>query len=140
MRKLLLVITFIAASLGTGLAQRRAAVARPKGIAVAYFDEGRLQKPADQAVLKDFQFFLKDIEEIVKRDFPGVEFRIVKRGELFRLQDGTAVNPQTMRTELGYVLSAPGKRRRILNGVQTDTDFACAAAAFFQRSSAACPK
>ena len=108
---------------------------------MAFFDEARLQNRADgQAMLENFEFFLKTIQEIAKRDFPDVEFRIVRRGDFLRLPDGTGLNIQNIRPELGYVLSARGKKRRILSGVQSDVDFACAAAAFFRRSSSACPK
>ena len=140
MKKLLLVIALIVANLGTAFAQKGRKAATPKGIAVAFFDKQRLVDPAGRAALDDFQFFLKLIQEIVKRDFPGVELRVLERGELFRLPDGTGLNVQNIRPELGYVLSARGKKRRMLTGAQTDADFACAAAAFFQRSSPACPK
>ena len=140
MRSLLLVLTLIAAYPGTGFAQARKNNARAGAIAIAFFEEGRLGSPGGKAALKDFQFFLKDIQEIVKRDFPNVEFRIVRQGELVRLPDGTGLNAQTIGPEFGYLFAAPGKKRRLLVGVQTDADFACAAAAFFQRSSRACPK
>ena len=92
-----------------------------------------------QAALENFEYFLKLIQEVVKRDFPGVELKILKRGESFRLPDRTRLNVQNLQPQLGYVLSAPGKKHRVLSGVQSDADFACAAAAFFQRSSSACP-
>jgi len=141
MRRLLLVIALISLTpMGFAQTQKGRNTAKSKGTAVAFFDEDRLQNSVGQTTLNDFQFFLKQIQEIVKRDFPNVEMRILRRGELLRLPDGTALNVQNMRPELGYVLSARGKKRRLLVGVQTEADFACAAAAFFQRSSAACPK
>lgn len=140
MRKLLPVVAFIAANLGLGFAQHEGNVGRTKGIAVAFFDEERLRNPDGQAALENFEYFLKLIQEVVKRDFPGVELKILKRGESFRLPDRTRLNVQNLQPQLGYVLSAPGKKHRVLSGVQSDADFACAAAAFFQRSSSACPK
>jgi hypothetical protein len=69
-----------------------------------------------------------------------VEFRILRRGELLPLYDGTRLNVQNMQPDMGFVFSAPGKKHRILTGVQTDRDFACAASAFFQRASSSCGK
>jgi hypothetical protein len=141
MRKVVLVLALIAVNLGSGFAQKASKARGPsKGIAVAFYDDERLSNPGGRVTLDDFHYFIKQIREIVKRDFPDVEFRVLKRGELLHLPDGTNLNVQTIRPELGYVLAAPGKKRRILNGVQTDADFACAAAAFFRRSSQACPK
>src|SRR5881397_3636989 len=96
--------------------------------------------PAGRSAIEDFEYFFKLIQEIVKRDFPNVELKVLRRGELLRLHDGTSLNVQNMYPEIGYVLSAPGKKRRLLAGLQSDADFACAAAAFFQRTSSACPK
>ena len=136
MGRLLLVIALVVASLGTGFAQRPNRLRRPQGIAVAFFDVKR----ADQTSLQDFQFFYRMIREIARRDFPDVEFHILGRGELLHLPDDTGLNVANMREELGYVLWAPGRKRRVLTGVQTDMDFACAAAAFYHRASSACPK
>jgi hypothetical protein len=47
---------------------------------------------------------------------------------------------ETSHSAVGVVLAAAGKKRRMLSGVQTDSDFACAAASYFRRSSAACPR
>jgi hypothetical protein len=139
MRNLLLVMSLILANMGTGFAQK--GMVRPvKNVAVAFFDEDRLRHPAGQDALRDFEFFFQQIHEIVERDFPNVELRILGRGELLRLPDGTALNVQNMRPEIGYVFSKPGRKNRVLTGVQTEADFACAAAKFFQRSSPACPK
>ena len=141
MRKLLLAVTLIGVNLGTGFAQLQGSVPRTKPIIVAFLDEERLSNRADgQAMLEDFEFFLKPIVEIAKRDFPDVEFRILKRGELLRLPDGSKLNVKTMQPVLGYVLSARGKKHRVLSGVQSDADFACAAAAFFRRSLSTCSK
>ena len=139
MRNVLLVMSLIVANLGMGFAQKEK-VQRPKNVAVAFFDESRLRHPAGQEALRDFEFFFQQIHEVVERDFPNVELRILARGELLRLPDGTALNVQNMRPEIGYVFSKSGKRNRVLTGVQTEADFACAAAKFFQRSSVACPK
>ena len=139
MTKLLLVITVIAASVATGFAQAKSKIRKTKGVAVAFFDEERLQGPAGQATLETFDYFLNLNREIVERDFPDIELRILRRGELLHLPDGTGLNVQTMQPALGYVLSAPGKKRRVLTGVRSDVAFACAAAAFFKRSSPACP-
>ena len=139
MTKLLLVITVIAASVATGVAQTKSKIRKTKGVAVAFFDEERLQGPAGQATLETFDYFLNLNREIVERDFPDIELRILRRGELLHLPDGTGLNVQTMQPALGYVLSAPGKKRRVLTGVRSDAAFACAAAAFFKRSSPACP-
>jgi len=139
MRKLLLVVTLIALNLGSGFARQRPNAATTKALIVAFLDEERLSNRADgQALLEDFEFFMKPIVEIAKRDFPDVEFRILKRGELLRLPDGSKLNVKTIQPVLGYVLSARGKKHRILSGVQSDADFACAAAAFFRRSSSTC--
>lgn len=140
MRKLLLVSTLVATSLATGFAQTSGSISRPKRVAVAFFDEERLRNPAGQADLESFQFFLNPIKEIVKRDFPDVELKILKRGELLRLPDGTGINVQNLEPPLGYIFFAQGKKRRLLSGAQSEVDFACAAAAFFSRRSSACIK
>jgi hypothetical protein len=139
MKNLLLVTALIAANLETGFAQR-ATKRRAGSVAVAFFDEERLRDAAGQVALQDFRYFFQVIREIVKRDFPGIEIRILGRGELLRLPDGTGLNVETILPELGFVLSAGGRKRRLLSGVQSDADFACAAAAFFKRPSPACPK
>lgn len=138
MRKLLLVILLMSASVA-GLAERKQA-ATTIGVAVAFFDIERLQGNAGRTAFENFQFFFSRIEEIVKQDFPGVELRILGRGELLHLPDGTRLNVQTIQPELGYVLAAPRKKRRILSGLRSEVDFACAASDFFQRPSVACPK
>jgi hypothetical protein len=140
MRKPLLVITLVAASLATGFAKEQAKVRRPNGVAAAFFDEERLQDATGKATMENFQYFLPRIQEIVKRDFPGVEFRIVRRGELLPLPDGTALNVQNVLPKLGFVLAAPGRKRRFLSESQSEADFACAAGAFFRRHSPACPR
>ena len=138
MKNLVLVTTLIAASLGTAFAQRQSNAGTAKGAAVAFIDKERLRDV--DGVVEDFQFFLKPIQEIVKRDFPGVELRIVEDGGMIHLPDGTALNIQNAQQPLGIVLSIPGKKRRELYGIQTDVDFACAASSFFNRRSSACPK
>ena len=130
----------MAGHLPAGLAQKAPRSARTRAVAVAFFDEERLRHNAGQDALKDFEYFFFQIQDIVKRDFPNVELRILRKGELLHLPDGTALNVQNMRPEIGYVLSAAGKKKRILTGVQSEADFACAAATFFQRRSTACPK
>ena len=141
MRELLLLMTVVALNGGTAFAKQRASVKRTSGVAVAFFDEERLQeRPDGQATLETFKAFIQPIQEIVKRDFPNVEFKIVRRGELLRLPDGGGVNVQNIQPELGFILSAPGKKRRILTGPQSEADFACASAVYFHRSSPACPK
>jgi hypothetical protein len=141
MSSVLLVVTLIAVNLGTGFAQQRANGKRTKAVIVAFFDEERLRNRFDgQATLKDFESFLKVNQEIANRDFPDVEFRILTRGELLRLPDGTGLNVQNIQPALGYVLSRRGKKRVVLSGLQSDVDFACAAAAFFRRSSSTCPQ
>src|SRR5260370_27292327 len=132
MRELVLVITLLVANFGIGFAQTREKAGKSRGVAVAFFDEERLQGPAGEAALQNFLFFLKPIQEIVKRDFPDIELRILRRGELLRLPDHTALNVQTSQQPLGYILSAAGKKKRLLSGVQSDADFACTAAALFQ--------
>ena len=142
MRDVLLSVTFVTLSFGMAFAQQRATrVVKPKGLVVAFCDEQRLKnEPGGQAELENYSFFFKQIQEIAKRDFPDVEVRTLKRGELIRLSDGTGLNLQNMKPELGYVLSMRGKKHRILSGVQSDADFACAASAFFRRNSPACSK
>jgi len=139
MRKLLLVLALMTGSVATGFAERKQA-APAKAMAVAFFDIGRLQSSAGQTALENFEFFFARIEEIVKNDFPGVELRILGRGELLHLPDGTRLNVQTIQPEFGYVLSAPRKKRRVLAGLRSEVDFACAASDYFQRPSVACPK
>jgi hypothetical protein len=139
MKRLLLVLVLIVASLQTGLAERRNAP-RKRPVAVAFFDEVRLRSSEGEATFEDFQYFFESIHEIIERDFPDVEFWILKRGELLSLPDGTRLNVQTLQPELGFVFAAAGKKRRMLSGVRSDMDFACAAAEFFKRSSTSCPK
>ena len=136
MKNLLLVITLIAANQGLGFAQQTTTSPTAKGVAVAFFDEERAGKPT----LENFEYFFNLIRPIVKRDFPGIELRILGRGELLRLPDGTRLNVETIQPQLGFVLSAPGKKRMVLSGVQSDAEFACAAAMFFHQASTACPK
>jgi hypothetical protein len=143
MRKLALVLTLIAVTISVGLAQKRVVNSvrqKPKSVAVAFYDATRLRDRGAAQELKDFQYFFKDIYQIAAHDFPNVEFKILQRGELLRLPDGTSLNVQTMRPDLGYVLSQTGKKPRILSGIQTDADFACAASTFFNQPSSACPK
>jgi hypothetical protein len=140
MRTLVVAVVLIAASLGTASGQTRSKPRRIKGVAVAFFDQERLQSPAGQAALEEFKFFFNMIREIVKQDFPDLELKTLGRGQLLRLPDGTGLNVQTMRPELGYVFSAPGNKRLVLSGVQSDSDFACAAASFFRQPSPSCPK
>jgi len=137
MRNLLLVITLVGLAPGIGLGQKqgKGKSATPRSIVAAFYDEGRTARATQQ----DFEFFFKPVQEILKRDFPGVEFRVVKRGEVFPLPDGTGLNVETMHPPLGYVLSARGRKRRVMGGLQSDTDIACAAATFFHRSTSACP-
>jgi hypothetical protein len=138
MKRLLIMMALIVMNAPSVFAQKRSQTAN--GFAVAFLDEGRLATPAGRSAIADFEYFFKMIQEIVKRDFPNVELKVLRRGELLRLHDGTSLNVQNMYPEIGYVLSAPGKKRRLLAGLQSDADFACAAAAFFQRNSSACPK
>jgi len=139
MRKLVLVLALMTGIVASGMAERKHAVPS-KGVAVAFFDIDRLQTNAGQTALENFKFFFPRIEEIVKHDFPNVELRILGRGELLHLPDGTRLNVQTIQPELGYVLSAPRKKRVILEGLRSEVDFACAASDFFQRPSVACHK
>jgi hypothetical protein len=136
MRNLLIVMIVALLIPSAGLAQKRASAKMIKGVAVAFWDDGR----TDQATIQEFEYFLKPIQELVKRDFPGLEFKVLRRGELFELPDGTGLNVENLHEGIGFVLSQRGKKRRMLTGVQTDADFACAAASFFQRRSPACPK
>ena len=139
--KLLLVVALIPVSLVTGFAQQRANARRTKAVIVAFIDEDRLRDRIDgEARLKNFESFLKVNQQIAKRDFPEAEFRILRGGELLRLPDGTGLNIQNIQPVLGYVLSTWGKKHVVLSGPQTDTDFACAAAAFFRRSSSTCSR
>jgi hypothetical protein len=140
MRNALPVMILVAASLATGFAKEQAKTRNPKGVAVAFFDEARLRDRSGQATIESFQFFLPRIQEIIKRDFPDVEFKMVRRGELLNLPDGTALNVQNIQPKLGYLLAARGKKRRFLTELQSEADFACAAGVFFRRHSPACPK
>jgi hypothetical protein len=143
MRRLLLAITLLAVCFQTGFAQNAAKATnatRSRRIAVAFFDDGRLRDADGEAQLKNFRYFFTMIQEIAKKDFPDVELKLVGRGELVKLPDHTNLNVETMQPKLGFILAQPGAKRRVLTGVQTDADFACAAAAYFKRNSAACPK
>jgi hypothetical protein len=143
MKKLLISITFMVLGLGMAFGQQRATkvAVKPKGLVVAFFDETRLRaEPGGQAALENYSFFFKQIQEIARRDFPDVDVRILRRGDLIRLYDGTALNVQNMQPALGYVFSMRGKKRRIITGVQSEADFACTASAYFRRSSPACIK
>lgn len=147
MRRLVLAIVLIVVNLGIGFAQRRAvppkANLKPlKPLIVAFFDEPRIRSYGSEgeATLENYEFFLKQIQEIAMRDFPGVEFKVLKRGELLRLADGTGLNVQNMQPMLGYVFSMQGQKRRVLSGVQSEVDFACAASTFFRRTSPSCSK
>jgi hypothetical protein len=141
MRRLLLVVTLIAVNLGTGFAQKPANAGRMKAVIVAFLDAQRLMNRADgETTLKSFEAFLQLNQNIARRDFPDVEFRVLKRGELLQLPDGTGLNVQNIYPAIGYVLSMRGRKRVVLSGAQSDVDFACAAAAFFRRSSPACTR
>jgi hypothetical protein len=140
MRKLLLAVTLIGICRMTGYAQQRGNARKTKGIAVAFFDEERLRTSEGRATLDNFAFFLKPIEEIARRDFPDIQFKILRRGELVHLYDRTGLNVQNMQPALGYVFSAPGKKHYTLTGVQSETDFACAASKYFNRRSPSCSK
>ncbi len=133
MKNLLLVIAFSAASLGMGSAQQASRTAKDKVVA-AFFDEERLREPEGQTKLETFQYYLKSVQEIVNKKYPDVEFRVVKRGDLLRLPDGTSLNVQNVEPALGYVLSARGKKKRVLSGAQSDTDISCAVGAYFRGS------
>lgn len=140
MRSLILAGALIVLGQWTGFAQQPALRSTTKGAVVAFYDLERMRGRSDtRSSLEDFEYFLHPIQEVVKRDFPDVEFRVMKRGEFLRLPDGTGLNIQNIQPILGYVFSARGKKRRILSGAQSDTDFACAASAFFGRHSPACP-
>src|SRR5438093_12177672 len=139
MKELLVMIALIVMSAPGVSAQMRGQAGKGNGFAVAFLDEERLATPAGRSAMEDFEYFFKLIQEIVKRDFPNVELKVLRRGELLRLHDGTALNVQNMNPEIGYVLSAPAKKRRLLAGLQSTADFASAAAAFVQRTSSACP-
>src|SRR5215471_11163787 len=131
MRKLLVVMTLALLIPAVSVAQKRVSAKVTKGVAVAFWDDGR----TDQATVHEFEYFLKPIQEVIKRDFPGLEFKVLKRGELFELPDGTGLNVENLHEWMGVVLSQRGRKRRMLTGVQTDADFACAAATFFQQRS-----
>jgi len=136
MKKRVLLFCVITLQIATGFSQARGKRSAAKGVAVAFIDERRV----DGGTVDDFQFYLQPIQSIINRDFSGVDFKVLRRGELLRLPDGTGLNVEIAPTAVGVVLAAPGKKRRMLSGVQTDSDFACAAAAYFRRSSAACPR
>ena len=141
MNRVLFVLSLMAINLESGLAQQAADLRKAKAVIVAFYDEDRLRSQSGgQDALDSFKFFLKPIQEIAKQDFSYAEFRILPRGTLLRLPDGTGFNVQNVEPLLGFVLVAPGKKRRILSGVQSEQDFACAAAAYFRRSSPACSK
>ncbi|HEY2382494.1 MAG TPA: hypothetical protein VGK48_15065 [Terriglobia bacterium] len=141
MKTLLPVILMIVVNLGTGFARQRVTPLHKKAIIVAFVDEDRLKASAEgRTALDNFNFFLNAIQTIAKREFPDIEFKILKGGELLRLPDGTGLNVQNLQPSLGYVFFQQGKKRRMLTGPQSDKDFACAAAAFFGRITTACSK
>jgi|SRR5579883_326979 len=133
MKNLLLVIAFTAASLGTGSAQQASKPAKDKVVA-AFFDEERLREPEGQSKFENFQYYLKSVQDIVRKKYPEVEFKIVKRGDLLYLPDGTALNVQNIEPALGYILSERGKKKRVLSGPQSDSDVSCAVGAYFRGS------
>jgi hypothetical protein len=100
----------------------------------------RLQGSFRENSIDDFRFYIPRIKEVVKRDFPDVEFRFVEQGEIVNLPDGTRFSVRTSKFPLGVILSQRGKKRVELRGVQTESDFACAGASFFRRASPSCPK
>jgi hypothetical protein len=140
MRTVLLGVVLLAAAAGAGFAQKASTAALPARIAVAFFDQERLGDPIGQKALKSFEASFREIQEIVKRDFPEVELRLLNPGETITLHDGTRIVAAAMQPELGYVLSSRGRKRKVLAGLQSDADFACAAAEFFQKASPACVK
>ena len=141
MKKLLPIVLLMAMIPGAGFARQRVTPLQTKAVIVAFMDESRLNGSSEgRTTLDNFNFFLDSIQTIAKRDFPNIEFRVLKRGELLRLPDGTGLNVQNLFPSLGYVFSEQGKKRRILSGPQSDQDFACAAAAFFRRITTACTK
>ena len=133
MKNLLLVIALIAVSLGTISAQQVSKREKDKVVA-AFFDEERLREAEGQAQFENFQYYLKSVQEIVRKKYPEIEFKIVKRGDLLYLPDGTALNVQNVEPALGYVLSARGKKKQVLTGLQSDVDVSCAVAAYFRGS------
>ncbi len=141
MRKWVLIMTVVAVMIGTCFAQKPPETEKSKNVAIVFMDRDRVLMGRDpQRILDGFQYFVKRIQEIAKRDFPEVELRIVEQGDMLYLPDGTRLNVANAEPPLGIVFSAPGKKRRVLEGLQTDSDFACGAAAFFEKKSAACPK
>ena len=138
MRSFILATALIVA--GQAIAFASPSGSTTKGVVVAFYDLERMRGRSDaQSSMDSFSYFLKPIEEVVKRDFPDVEFHVMKRGDFLRLPDGTGLNIQNIQPILGYVFSEQGKKRRILSGPQSDVDFACAASAFFGRHSSTCP-
>ena len=121
-------------------AQERASAKVPRSVVIAFADTMRLNGRDSEATLDDYRYYLEKIREIAKREFPDVELKILERGELVTLPDGTRFNSTNARVPLGLVFSARGKKRVELYGVQTEVDFACTAASFFQRPSPSCPK
>src|SRR4051794_22377490 len=96
MRNFLLVVTLIAPMATTASAETAHRAPMRKGIAVAFYDEVRLRNTAGVAALEDFKYFFRLIQPIVDRDFPGVELRVLARGELLHLPDGTGLNVDTL--------------------------------------------
>ena len=124
----------------SAFAQERAPSRTPRGVMIVFADTMRLTSREGQSTLDDFRYYLEKIREIAKREFPDVELKVLDRGELVTLPDGTRFNSTNARVPLGLVFSARGKKRIELYGVQTEVDFACTAASFFQRPSPSCPK
>src|SRR5436190_7672324 len=100
MRTLVLGVTLIAAITSTGLEQKRITKyvkQKPKSVAVAFYDESRLRDRGAYQELNDFRYFFKDIQQIAVHDFPNVELKVLQRGELLHLPDGSNLNVGTMR-------------------------------------------
>lgn len=141
MKTLLPAVGLIFVALAAASAWQRAAAEKPKPVIVAFVDEERVKsRPEGETTLENFHYFLNSIREIAKRDFPNVDFKVATAGDFVALPDGTGLNVQNLQPALGYVFAEQGRKRVVLSGVQSDKDFACAAAAFFRRASRACSK
>src|SRR5207245_11503738 len=104
MKELLIMIALIVMNAPSVSAQKRSQTVNANGFAVAFLDEGRLATPAGRSAIEDFEYFFKLFQEIVKRDFPYVELKVLRRDELLRFHDETSVIVYKFYIELLFLL------------------------------------
>jgi hypothetical protein len=131
MRRVAVLLLPLLAACSTAL--RSVEVVQPT--VISFVDARHMSEEERNVALDDIQFYMRANREAAKE--LGLEF-IVVVDQPFRV--GTRVVNTKIDVPLGFVLAAPGKEPRLLKGVQTDADFACAAQEYFGRLSSACGK